>query len=109
MSSSVPWTLLMVLENLKQMYLCALLLLKGLEQDAQGICLAFSTTGHDPFLVFSSVLAVISLEKEKAVILNLQLRHWLTERLTCLILGHEKLNEAVSGEVQTGHQEKGFH
>lgn len=65
----------MVLDNLKQMYLHAVLLLKGVEQDTQGICLAFSTPGHEPFSVFSSVLAIISLEKEKAVIPHVQLRH----------------------------------
>lgn len=65
----------MVLDNLKQMYLHAVLLCQGVEQDTQGICLGFSTPGHDPFSVFSSVLAIISLEKEKAVIPILQLRH----------------------------------
>lgn len=65
----------MVLGNLKQMCLHAVLLLQGVEQDTQGICLAFSTPGHDPFSVFSSALAIISLEKEKAVIPNVQLRH----------------------------------
>lgn len=92
----------MVLDKLKQMHLHAVLLLQGLEQDAQGVFLAFSTPGHDSFSVFSSVLAIISLEKEKAVIPNLQLRHWLAERLTCPMMGHEEWNEAVS-EVQTGH------
>lgn len=67
----------MVLGNLKQMYLRAVLLVQGVEQDTPGICLAFSTPGHDPFSVFSSALAIISLGKEKAVIPNVQLRHWL--------------------------------
>lgn len=80
----------MVLDNLKQMYLHAVLLLQGLEQNTQGIFLAFSTPAHEPFSVFSSVLAIISLEKEKAVIPNLQLRHWLAERLTCLMIGYEE-------------------
>lgn len=33
----------------------------------------------------------MSLDKEKAVIPTLQLRHWHAERLTRLILGHEKI------------------
>lgn len=103
LSSSVLCTLLMVLDNLKQMYLHAGLLLQGLEQDTQGICIAFFPPGHEPFSVFSDVLSITSLEKEKSVIPNLQLRHWLAERLIYLMIGHEEWNEVVSGEVQTGH------
>lgn len=31
------------------------------------------------------------------------------QRGWCVMIGHEELNEAVSGEVQTAHQEKIFH
>lgn len=66
--------------------------LQALEQEGtQEICLAISTPARDPFSLFSSVLPSISLEKEKAVVPALPLRHWCAERLACLILGHQEM------------------